>query len=185
MRSYLERMRGRERAPPRKPMPAILWSWLGTLVGIQAIGLVAPAVADRLGLEGTWLIGAFGAAAVLVYGAPMAEFSQPRNLVLGNVISAVVGVTVARNVVDPAATAFAAALAVSSSVLLMHLTRSMHPPGGATALIAVAGGEPIRSLGYGYVLFPVLLGVLVLLAGALVFNNLSRNPHRHYPVFWF
>ena len=67
----------------------------------------------------------------------------------------------------------------------MHVTRSMHPPGGATALIAVVGGESIRGLGYWYVLFPVTFGCLILLAVALVVNNMSRNPHRHYPVYWF
>lgn len=184
MKNYLGRMKAKEPSPPRKPMPAILWSWLGSLAGIYAIGVMAPLVAERLGLESGYIIGAFGAAAVLVYGAPMAEFSQPRNLVLGNVISAFVGVAIARNIPAPEETAFASALAVSSSVLFMHLARSMHPPGGATALIAVVGGENIRALGYGYVLFPVLSGVLVLLAGALVVNNLSRHPHRHYPRYW-
>jgi CBS domain-containing membrane protein len=67
----------------------------------------------------------------------------------------------------------------------MHLLRSMHPPSGATALIAVVGGESICSLGYWYVVYPVMCGSLILLAVALVVNNLSRNPHRHYPVYWF
>lgn len=184
MKAYLGRMTPKEPSPPRKPMPAILWSWLGSLVGIYAIGVIAPFMADRLGLEGGYVIGAFGAAAVLVYGAPMAEFSQPRNLVLGNVISAIVGVVVARNIGANGHLALPAAIAVSSSVLFMHLARAMHPPGGATALIAVAGGDAIRVLGYWYVLFPVLSGVLVLLVGALVVNNLSRHPHRHYPRYW-
>lgn len=185
MKTYLSRMRGKEACPPRKPMPAILWSWLGSLVGIYAIGLCKPRIADAFGLDGMYILGSFGAAAVLVYGAPMAEFSQPRNLILGNVISAIVGVSVAANISSAESTAFAAALAVSSSVLFMHLLRSMHPPGGATALIAVVGGDAIRSLGYWYVLFPVLTGALILLAVALVVNNLSRNPHRHYPIYWF
>lgn len=184
MKTYLERMKGRDSCPARKPMPTILWSWLGSLVGIYSIGLLKPGIADALGLDGTYILGSFGAAAVLVFGAPMAEFSQPRNLILGNMISAIVGVSVAENMSSPASAAFAAALAVSSSVLFMHLSRSMHPPGGATALIAVVGGGTIRELGYWYVLFPVLTGSLILLGVALVVNNLSRNPHRHYPVYW-
>lgn len=185
MKAFFKRMQGRDACPPRKPFPAILWSWLGSLVGIYAIGLCKPRIADALGLDGMYILGSFGAAAVLVYGAPMAEFSQPRNLILGNVVSAVVGVSVAANMRGPAGSALAAALAVSSSVLFMHLLRSMHPPGGATALIAVVGGDNIHALGYWYVLFPVLSGSLILLAVALVVNNLSRNPHRHYPVYWF
>jgi len=185
MKTFLDRMKAKDTCPPRKPMPAILWSWLGSLVGIYAIGSCIPLIAGACGLDGGFLLGSFGAAAVLVYGAPMAEFSQPRNLVVGNLVSALVGVTVAANITSPGSTAFAAAFAVSSSVLFMHLLRSMHPPGGATALIAVVGGDSIRGLGYWYVLFPVLCGTLILLAVALVVNNLSRNPHRHYPVYWF
>ncbi len=156
MKTFLGRMKAKDSCPSRKPMPAILWSWLGS----------------------------FGAAAVLGYGAPMAEFSQPRHLVVGNLVSSFVGVTVAANISALDSTAFAAALAVSSSALFMHLLRSIHQPGGATALIAVVGGS-IRGLGYWYVLFPVLCGTLILLAVAIIVNNLSRNPHRHYPVYWF
>ena len=55
----------------------------------------------------------------------------------------------------------------------------------ATALIAVIGSEPIKSLGYWYVLSPVLTGAVILLLMALIVNNLSSNPRRHYPVYWF
>lgn len=185
MKTFLGRMKAKDACPPRKPMPAILWSWLGSLIGIYAIGACTPLIAGAFGLDGTYLLGSFGAAAVLVYGAPMAEFSQPRNLVVGNLVSAFVGVSVAANISGPESTAFAAALALSSSVLCMHLLRSMHPPGGATALIAVVGGDSIRGLGYWFVLFPVLCGTLILLAVGIIVNNLSRNPHRHYPVYWF
>lgn len=58
--------------------------------------------------------------------------------------------------------------------------RTLHPPGGATALIAVTGGTKVASLGYGYVLSPVLSGALILLLTALVFNNITAK--RHYPV---
>lgn len=184
MRAYLDRMKGRDSCPPRKPIPAILWSWLGALFGIYAVGSCMPLIGAGLGLDGGFLLGSFGATAVLIYGAPLAEFSQPRNLVVGNAVSAAVGVTVAMHLASPTDTALAAAVAVSSSVLFMHVLRCMHPPGGATALIAVGGGESIRDLGYWYVLFPVLVGSLILLAVALVVNNLSRNPHRHYPVYW-
>ncbi|GFK96038.1 hypothetical protein NNJEOMEG_03912 [Fundidesulfovibrio magnetotacticus] len=64
----------------------------------------------------------------------------------------------------------------------MHATGTLHPPGGATALIAVSGGQNIFDLGYLFVLFPVLSGVLVILAAALVANNLA--PGRRYPEYW-
>jgi len=184
MKSFFARMKSKGECGPRKPWTQIVWSWLGALVGISMIGMCAPFVARWSGLDGTYVIGSFGAAAVLVYGAPLAEFSQPRNLLLGNVLSAIVGVTVALLLPDKQQAPVAAAIAVSSAILLMHLTRSMHPPGGATALIAVVGGDSIRGLGYLYAVFPVLLGSVILLVVALFVNNLSRHPARHYPTYW-
>jgi len=185
MKSFLDRMKTTGECSPRKPLPQIVWSWLGALVGIYVIGTCGPYVARWSGLDGAYVIGSFGAAAVLIYGAPMAEFSQPRNLLLGNVISAIAGVTAAMLLPEKHQAALAGAIAVSCAILFMHLTRSLHPPGGATALIAVIGGDAIRELGYLYAVFPVLLGSMILLVVALVVNNLSRHPARHYPTYWF
>ena len=129
-----------------------------------------------------FVIGSFGASAVLVYGAPLAEFSQPRNLVGGSVLSAVLGVAIYQLLGDYMV--LASALAVSLSIALMYLTRTLHPPGGATALIAVIGGEQVHQLGFLYALMPVLVGSVLLLMVALVVNNLSTDPKRHYPVYW-
>ncbi|WP_448635834.1 HPP family protein [Pedobacter panaciterrae] len=61
----------------------------------------------------------------------------------------------------------------------MQITKTLHPPGGATALIAVIGSEKIKALGYMYVLSPVLSGIMILFLVALIFNNLR---HRRYPT---
>ena len=78
----------------------------------------------------------------------------------------------------------AAPIAVSLAIVVMHFTRTLHPPGGATALIPIIAGDRINSLGYMYVLFPVLAGAIILLLVALLVNNMSKNPKRHYPVYW-
>jgi len=62
----------------------------------------------------------------------------------------------------------------------MQHTRTLHPPGGATALIAVTGSAKIKALGYFYIVFPVLTGVIILLLVALVVNNMTS--HRKYPT---
>ena len=77
----------------------------------------------------------------------------------------------------------AACLAVVTAIACMHLSKTLHPPGGATALIAVMGGDNIRALGYGYVLAPCLAGALLMLGMALVVNNIPRN--RRYPRYWW
>ncbi len=182
MRNFFQKMKGTAKSPPRKPFSKIAWSWLGAFIGIYLISIL-----NRLfhadATDNLFLIGSFGASAVLVYGAPQAEFSQPRNLLGGHILSALVGITVYKLI--PGDVSLASALAVSLSIMAMHLTRTLHPPGGATALIAVIGSSEIHALGYIFVLSPVALGAVVILLVALVINNLSSNPKRHYPVFWY
>ncbi|MFV1997401.1 MAG: HPP family protein [Acidiferrobacterales bacterium] len=182
MKNYLRKMRGGDRSPPRKPLSKIGWSWLGAFLGIYSISLMSEYVYFT-GYDQLFLVGSFGASAVLIYGAPQVEYAQPRNLVGGHLLSALVGITAYKFLSFDVA--LISALAVSLSIVAMHLTKTIHPPGGATALIAVIGSSQIHSLGYLYVLSPIGTGVVIMLLVALVVNNLSSNPKRHYPVFWF
>ena len=165
-------------------MVRIGWSGLGAFLGILAIQALATLTSTQ---DALLLIGSFGASAVLLYGAPLADFSQPRNLVGGHVLSALLGVGVggvAVSLSDPTLVFLAPATAVAGSIMLMHTTRTLHPPGGATALIAVIGGERIQALGWWYALCPVAIGAVAMLLVALVVNNLSTNPKQHYPTYW-
>jgi len=123
------------------------------------------------------VLGSMGAAAVLLFTVPHGRLSQPWNLLAGNLISAVIGVAVAQAVSTPR---LAAPLAVGLSIAAMYLCRCMHPPGGATALIAVIGGSDITALGYAYIPQLVLPNVLAMLAVALIFNN--AFAWRRYPA---
>jgi CBS-domain-containing membrane protein len=125
-------------------------------------------------------IGSLGASAVLVFGAVRSPLAQPRNLVGGHVLSALVGVTCWQWLGGEPW--LAQAVAVATAIALMHLTRTLHPPGGATALIAVIGSDQVHAMGYLFVLLPATLGPLVLLGVALLFNNLPAA--RRYPEFW-
>lgn len=181
IRSFFKKMRGGEVCPPRKPFSKIAWSWLGAFVGIYLVSVVSSLSHADL-LNSLFLVASFGASAVLIYGAPQTEFSQPRNLVGGHLISAVVGVTIYKFL--PLDVTVMGALAVSLSLVAMHYTRTLHPPGGATALIAVIGSTEIHNMGYFFVLSPIGTGALIMLTVALVINNLSGNPKRHYPRYW-
>ncbi len=151
------------------------WSFLGSFVGI---GILAYLEASHFsGSDVVYMIGSFGASSVLIYGIIQSPFSQPRNLVGGHVISAIIGVTI--NKLVPDIVWISAPLAVSLSIIFMQITKTLHPPGGATALIAVTGSTQIKALGYMYVISPVLIGVLILLLTALIFNNLTSS--RSYP----
>ena len=122
------------------------------------------------------VIASMGATAVLLFAVPRSALSQPWPVVLGHSVSALIGVTCARMIADPAA---AAACAVGGAIGAMHLLKCIHPPGGATAFTAVMGGQGIVDLGFGYLLYPVLLNVTVMLAVAFCVNYPFR--WRRYP----
>ncbi|RYY25403.1 MAG: HPP family protein [Chitinophagaceae bacterium] len=152
-----------------------LWTFIGAFLGIGIIGYFQQSrMAEQ---DNVFLIGSFGASAVLVFGATNSPLAQPRNLIFGHLISAFVGVTV--NKLFPGHLWLASSLSVSLSIVLMQITKTMHPPGGATALIANIGSEKIKTLGYMYVLSPVFIGALILLVIALMVNNIPS--HRNYP----
>lgn len=153
----------------------LLWTFLGAFIGIGAIGFISSfyfTLNDNL-----FLIGSFGATAVLVYGATNSPLAQPRNLIGGHLISAIVGVSIHKLI--PGEIWLSSALSVSLAIVMMQMTKTLHPPGGATALIANIGSEKIKALGFMYVLNPVLTGVIILLIVALIFNNIPAN--RYYP----
>jgi CBS-domain-containing membrane protein len=182
MKNYFSRMKATGICPPRKPKHKIIWSTIGSFLGIAIIATLGRYL-PLLGFDNLFIVSAFGASAVLVYGAPMAEFSQPRNLIGGHIISALIGVLVFQVMGDYIE--IASALAVSLAIAAMHITRTLHPPGGAGALVAVIGGEQVHALGFNYVISPIFIGAVVLLVLALFVNNMSGNPNRHYPVYWW
>lgn len=154
----------------------LFWSFIGSFFGIGIIACIQSFYFSDM--ENLFLIGSFGATSVLLYGAIQSPLAQPRNLIGGHTVSAIIGVTVMQ--LFPDTLWIAAPLAVSLSIITMQFTKTLHPPGGATALIAVTGSNDIHSLGYVYVLFPVLSGAAILLMIALIFNNMT--PQRKYPT---
>jgi CBS-domain-containing membrane protein len=176
--SYFAKMKGTTKSPPAVGLTEIALSWLGAFIGIAAV-----AVVESLVLEGTDLalmFGPFGASAVLVYGAIKSPLAQPRNLVGGHFFSAVVGVAAFK--IFEGQPMLAGATAVATAIAVMHATKTLHPPGGATALIAVVGGQKIHSLGFLYAVVPAAAGAAILLIVALLFNNIPKT--RRYPEFW-
>jgi CBS-domain-containing membrane protein len=177
--TFFRKMAGETQSPPRVGGAEVFWSWLGSFVGIALVAYLNDGFLEQTDL--VLIIGSFGASAVLIYGATKSPLAQPRNLMGGHIISALIGVTAVKLLFPHLW--LAAALAVSVSIAVMHLTKTLHPPGGATALIAVIGGPKIHHLGYLYALLPVAAGALIMLAVALVVNNLA--PTRRYPEYWF
>jgi len=150
---------------------------VSTLGGIVSIFLIAEISYRVTGASGASLIvPSMGASAVLLFAVPHGKLSQPWALFGGHGISAVIGVLCYQLVPD---TFLAAGLAVGLAIGAMHLANCIHPPGGATALAAVIGGPAIHSLGYSYLLSPIMLNCLVIFSVAVFFNGFF--PWRRYP----
>jgi hypothetical protein len=124
-----------------------------------------------------------GAAAVIEFCAIDSPFAQPRNAILSQVVACAVGVSIAKLfALSPAAeqyTELGGALACALTTAIMLLTNTVHPPAGATALLAVTNEQTAR---LGWFLFPVmLLGAVLMQVVAVVVNNVQRR----YPLYWW
>ncbi|PKO44712.1 MAG: hypothetical protein CVU30_02325 [Betaproteobacteria bacterium HGW-Betaproteobacteria-3] len=121
----------------------------------------------------TWIVAPMGASAVLVFGVPASPMAQPWAVVGGNTLSALVAVA-CMHIAGPVN--LAAAAAVALAIAVMFATRSLHPPGGATALLIVLSGatDPVIALA------PVMLNSVLLCSVGLLWNNATgrQYPHR-------
>jgi CBS-domain-containing membrane protein len=166
--SYLLRLLGVELSPVSHTERVL--SAIGGFLGIYGILQISTAFVGPF--AAALIVASMGASAVLLFAVPHGPLSQPWPVIGGHLVSAVIGVSCAKLVPD---TLLAAALAVALAIGVMHYLRCIHPPGGASALAAVVGGESVHALGYQFVITPVLLNVLVIVAVAVLFN---------YPFAW-
>lgn len=182
LKVYALKIGGNDRAPPvkiavRSQLVPSLVSLAGALTGIVAVGFVASYFSLPL------LIAPFGASVVLLFSVYDSPLAQPRNTVLGHVMSGLIGAAAALL----HATYFAGgekyvliAISVAVSIFAMQILRLTHPPAGATAFLASTAVTDAGSLA-GFMI-PVATGALILVAVAIAFNN--AIPKRRYPVYW-
>jgi CBS domain-containing membrane protein len=151
-----------------------LVSALGGFAGIVSVLFITRYF---VGSGSALIVASMGASAVLLFAVPHGTLAQPWPVFGGHVLSACIGVTCTSVIPQPF---LAASLAVGLATGVMYYLRCIHPPGGATALSAVVGGESVHALGYQFVITPVLLNVLVILIVAVLFNYLFA--WRRYPA---
>ncbi len=155
------------------PVKERILSGVGALCGLAISSLISWYV---LGGINAWYIAPMGASSVLLFAVPNSPLAQPWNVIIGNILAGVIGVTCTQLLSD-STTAFS--LAVGFAIFMMMTTDSLHPPSGAVAITAVLGGDAVHRLGFHFILYPVLLNSILLLLFAVFFNRLIG---RHYPL---
>lgn len=123
-----------------------------------------------------FLVAPLGASAMLVFCVPASPLAQPWAVIGGDVLSAATGLVVGHLLGDPWISAF---VAVGLAIAVMALTRSLHPPGGASALLFALGATGPAAWDWTYML-PISANVLVLCAVGWLYNNATGHswPHR-------
>ena len=169
---------------PKRQRPR---SWILARTWVAVVISVAVLALPNYYFNWSWatnlfIVTSFGSTIVLLFGAPRAEFAQPRNVLGGHVIAAICGVTAFKLVGEHQI--LATAIGLATAIIVMQIFHAIHPPAGATAVFAVLGGTAVTNLGYWYVLIPIFAGMAILVVLAVVINNAFSTPSHHYPVHW-
>jgi len=182
--SYFAKWRGAgDPAAPAPPLSASLYAGALSFASIGVLSL-AHHGSELMGLTSCdfpVLLASFGATASLVFAAPDAPFSQPRNVIGGHVVSALVGTT-AYQLCGTVLPEVACPLAVAGAIIAMQQTRCLHPPSAATAMLAVIGSDAIHQLGFA---FPgvAAMGSALLVGTGVIAHNMRSD--RQYPRYWW
>lgn len=103
---------------------------------------------------------------VLAMALPNSEPAQPRAIIGGHVVSAIAGIGI-HALIGQGETA--SATAVGLATLLMLVTRTLHPPAGIDAFLAVSYGLP-----FAWIANPVLIGAVLLATFATLWRWSER-----------
>ncbi|KAI1371979.1 HPP family-domain-containing protein [Hypoxylon crocopeplum] len=172
-----------EHQRPLGNIAMVFWAFIGVFCSLTIIETISRAIPSFEEHGAPIIIGSFGAAAVLEFYAIESPLAQPRNAVLGHIFSSIIGVAISKlfalGPISREMTWVAGSLSCACAVSFMALTGTVHPPAGATALLAVVDKDVARM---GWFLLPViLLGCILMQCVALLLNNIQRR----FPVYWW
>ncbi|KAL8837238.1 MAG: hypothetical protein Q9170_002611 [Blastenia crenularia] len=181
----ISRWLGYRASPSPEPAYVVyLWSFVGAFCGLSILQAIFGQVQYFIDRRVPPILASYGASAVLCYGTISAPLAQPRALVIGHIISAVTAVCITKlfGLLGPERFDdlrwLAGSLSTAVAIVIMQVTRTTHPPAGATALLAAVDRD-VHRLSW-YLLPVILLSSSVVLVTALLFNNIQRR----FPVFW-
>ena len=161
--------------------------WPPLLGGIGAgitIGILAYITFHSIFADtnyGLWLAASFGASVVVVFGYPDNEFAQPKNVLLGHLLCALIGiifVTLFKITQDRTIFFLTIGLAVGLSVMLMMALKITHPPAGGNTIVIMLTQDSFQ-----FLIFPIMVGAITIIIGGIIYNRFILK--KNYPLKWF
>lgn len=170
-------LRGLYPAMPFGNPVEVVRAGIGALIGLGLTGVFLSFL--ELQGAGLYLIAPFGATSVLLFAVPNSPLAQPWSAIVGNSVAAIVGVAVCLVIDDPV---LRVALAVGLGISAMIVTRAVHPPGGAVAMVAALNPDMVADLGFWFAVMPVGAVTAILVLVAIVYARLTgrKYPFRHF-----
>ena len=150
----------------------------GVTIGILTYITFQSILADTN--YGLWLAASFGSSVVVVFGYPENEFSQPKNVLLGHLLCALVGiifVTLFNITQDRSIFYLAIGLAVGISVMLMMAFKVTHPPAGGNTIVVM-----LTQNSFQFLIFPIMVGAITIIIGGVIYNRFILK--KNYPLKW-
>ncbi len=167
MSTLLSTLRPNGKPPTVPTIKIIVICWIGAFLAIATAALAALETHEML------VLGSFGATCVLLFGFPDSPFSQPRHVIGGHLITSATGLVF---LMLFGSTWWSMGLATATAISLMQVTRTVHPPAGSNPVIVM-----LSQPSWWFLLFPTLIGILIIQAVGLVWHKLNR---RTYPTYW-
>ena len=150
----------------------------GVTIGILAYITFQSTLAGSV--YGLWLAASFGSSVVVVFGYPENEFAQPKNVLLGHILCAFIGILfVILFKISQDRTIFflAIGLAVGIAVMLMMALKITHPPAGGNTIVVMLTQDSFQ-----FLIFPILVGAITIIIGGVVYNRFILK--KNYPLKW-
>ncbi len=126
---------------------------------------------------GLWLAASFGSSV----GYPDNEFAQPKNVLFGHLLCALVGiifVTLFKISQDRSVFFLTIGIAVGISVMLMMALKITHPPAGGNTIVVMLTQDSFQ-----FLIFPIMVGAVTIIIGGVIYNRFILK--KKYPLKWF
>ena len=163
----------------------ICWPPLLSGIGAGVTIVILSYITFQSTLSGTtyglWLAASFGSSVVVVFGYPDNDFAQPKNVFLGHLLCALVGilfVTLFKISQDRTIFFLAVGIAVGISVMLMMALKITHPPAGGNTIVVMLAQDSFH-----FLIFPIMVGAATIIIGGIIYNRFILK--KKYPLKWF